>query len=196
MTQHLHRRTLLGHLLAMPAARIAGASLSAAILGAPSPVQAGQINPWAPRHLDDDERAPMVSGFEALRLAVPDLAMDVALFNDHGRLRVLEALLFRDRTADLHLDGVRRLTRLAEAMLPRPIRLEVVGHHHADGQSFRSFIISQRRAEAVVAALRSRSIPADRLLATGLGDAFPVSENDTPEGRARNRRVELLIRTL
>lgn len=196
MTRCIHRRTLLSQLLAVPAAPVAAAGLAATIFGAPSNAGARQVNPWAPRHLDDDERAPMVAGFEALRLAVPDFAGDVALFNDHGRLRILEVLLFRDRTADLHQDGVHRLTRLAESMLPRPIRIEVVGHHHADGQGFRSFIISQRRAEAVVAALQSRRIPADRLLATGLGGTFPLADNATPEGRARNRRIELLIRSL
>ncbi len=51
--------------------------------------------------------------------------------------------------------------------------------------------LSERRAEAVVAWLTARSIGAGRLQAAGYGEAQPVADNGTAEGRALNRRVEI-----
>lgn len=55
--------------------------------------------------------------------------------------------------------------------------------------------LSQRRAEAIVAALAgSYGIAVERLSAQGMGASSPVASNDTEEGRAKNRRVELVKR--
>lgn len=53
-------------------------------------------------------------------------------------------------------------------------------------------LLSQRRAESVQQALVARGIDVSRLAAEGMGEEKPVAENKTPEGRARNRRVELI----
>ncbi|MDP8221072.1 MAG: OmpA family protein, partial [Candidatus Stygibacter frigidus] len=53
--------------------------------------------------------------------------------------------------------------------------------------------LSQRRAEAVVSYLISAGISEDRLIATGYGTANPIASNDTFEGRAKNRRIEVKI---
>ena len=52
-------------------------------------------------------------------------------------------------------------------------------------------ILSQKRAEAVMQVAISQGVKADMLSAEGRGDADPVAPNDTPAGRAKNRRVEL-----
>jgi outer membrane protein OmpA-like peptidoglycan-associated protein len=52
--------------------------------------------------------------------------------------------------------------------------------------------LSQERAAAVVEALVKASIAADRLTSAGFGDSAPIADNDKPEGRAKNRRVELV----
>jgi outer membrane protein OmpA-like peptidoglycan-associated protein len=54
-------------------------------------------------------------------------------------------------------------------------------------------VLAQRRAEAVRDALVSRGVDAARIDAVGLGETAPVATNDTPEGRARNRRVEVIL---
>jgi flagellar motor protein MotB len=53
--------------------------------------------------------------------------------------------------------------------------------------------LSQRRAKAMVDALVKDGVAADRLAAVGVGPLSPVAPNDTPEGRAQNRRVELVL---
>ncbi|HYY16281.1 MAG TPA: OmpA family protein, partial [Gammaproteobacteria bacterium] len=55
--------------------------------------------------------------------------------------------------------------------------------------------LSQRRAEAVVNYLVGQGIEASRLEPVGYGESEPVASNATPEGRYRNRRVELEVRS-
>ena len=71
-------------------------------------------------------------------------------------------------------------------------RLEIAGHTDAAGDPAQNETLSQARAEAVKAALVKRGIEGGRLAAQGVGETQPVASNDTPEGRAINRRVELI----
>ncbi|MGJ4803314.1 OmpA family protein [Luteimonas sp. SDU82] len=74
------------------------------------------------------------------------------------------------------------------------LRLAVEGHTDNTGIAARNRELSQERAQAVVAALAEQGIDATRLSAAGFGDTRPVGDNATDEGRARNRRVELVRR--
>jgi OOP family OmpA-OmpF porin len=72
-------------------------------------------------------------------------------------------------------------------------KIEIIGH--TDNQGLRSANqgLSQARADAVKAYLASHGINGDRLSTSGQGADRPVASNDTPEGRARNRRIEFRI---
>jgi OOP family OmpA-OmpF porin len=70
-------------------------------------------------------------------------------------------------------------------------RFEVQGHTDNVGAKGANLALSDQRAKAVVAWLTQNGIPAGRLVPKGYGDARPVGENTTDEGRAKNRRVEL-----
>jgi OmpA-OmpF porin, OOP family len=73
------------------------------------------------------------------------------------------------------------------------LALWVVGHTDTSGDVTRNMQLSDARAKAVVAALTGKyGIPAARLSAYGVGPLCPVAPNDTDEGRAKNRRVELV----
>ncbi len=75
------------------------------------------------------------------------------------------------------------------------LRLEVVGHTDNRGGHEYNLDLSRRRAANVVAALvRDYAIGPDRLTASGAGATSPVASNDNDDGRARNRRVELISR--
>ena len=73
-------------------------------------------------------------------------------------------------------------------------RLHVVGHTDSVGGFDSNLALSRRRAEAVVAALgRDYGIAASRLQPNGVASLAPVASNAAEEGRAKNRRVELVL---
>ncbi len=67
--------------------------------------------------------------------------------------------------------------------------VEVGGHTDSDGSEAGNLALSQARAEAVVAALTARGVTPDALTPTGFGEALPIADNGTEEGRAANRRT-------
>ena len=71
--------------------------------------------------------------------------------------------------------------------------VEVAGHTDSVGSEEYNQALSERRAIAVKDYLESQGITATRLSARGYGEAQPVASNDTDEGRAQNRRVELIV---
>ena len=72
-------------------------------------------------------------------------------------------------------------------------RIRIEGHSDSQGAAASNLALSQRRAEAVQRVLAEAGVPANRMSATGLGQARPVADNGTAEGRARNRRVEIVV---
>lgn len=71
--------------------------------------------------------------------------------------------------------------------------LEVIGHTDDEGDAESNQVLSERRALAVRGWLSARLSPTVRVRAFGLGESQPVATNDTAEGKARNRRVEVTI---
>ena len=72
------------------------------------------------------------------------------------------------------------------------LKLRVEGHTDNQGNAAANQALSEKRAQSVVAWLTGHGVPAARLSAKGLGQTKPVSDNGTEDGRARNRRVELV----
>ena len=71
--------------------------------------------------------------------------------------------------------------------------VEVAGHTDSTGSVQYNQALSERRAKSVAAYLKSRPIRGDRLVAVGAGENRPVASNNTKQGRATNRRVEITI---
>jgi outer membrane protein OmpA-like peptidoglycan-associated protein len=71
--------------------------------------------------------------------------------------------------------------------------IEVAGHTDSTGADAYNQQLSERRANAVAAYLRTRSVLADRVITVGMGEGRPVASNDTDTGRQQNRRVELTL---
>ncbi len=71
--------------------------------------------------------------------------------------------------------------------------VEIAGHTDSTGSDAINQPLSERRADSVAQYLRSREILPDRIAAFGLSSRHPVAPNDTAEGRAQNRRVEITL---
>lgn len=72
-------------------------------------------------------------------------------------------------------------------------KVRVEGHASKDGSAALNLTLSDNRAKAVVAALVKRGVAGGVLEPKGFGDKQPIADNDTPEGREKNRRVEFVI---
>ncbi|RMG57086.1 MAG: OmpA family protein [Gammaproteobacteria bacterium] len=86
------------------------------------------------------------------------------------------------------------LDRMAEAIKSDPTitAVKVIGHTDSAGSAAYNKALSKRRAEAVAAYLRDHGVQVP-VTSEGRGEAEPIADNRTAEGRARNRRVELEI---
>lgn len=103
------------------------------------------------------------------------------------------AITFETGKADLKPESVIEINRVAKLMEENPgLEFEVQGHCDATGSDKVNDPLSQKRAEAIVAALVERGIASARLTAVGKGSHEPIASNSTDEGRAKNRRVEFV----
>jgi OmpA-OmpF porin, OOP family len=108
---------------------------------------------------------------------------------------VLPNIEFAYDRAELTGDGRETLGQVVRFMNDQPeITLEVWGHTDAKGAEVYNLRLSQKRAAAVEAFLTESGIAAGRVKSAGFGETRPLADNETEEGRERNRRVELNIR--
>lgn len=99
-----------------------------------------------------------------------------------------------DKT-DILPDSMPQIDQVVQLLEQDPaLRLAINGHTDNTGDAARNKVLSEGRAKAVVDALVARGIDAGRLVAAGFGDSQPVADNGTEQGKAMNRRVELVKR--
>lgn len=104
------------------------------------------------------------------------------------------AVLFATGKSELLPIARDKLTDVAKAVKDQGFKEIVVeGHTDSVGSATKNEELSRQRAESVRSHLISQGIPADKIRAVGLGSSRPVAENSTAEGRANNRRVEIIV---
>ena len=114
------------------------------------------------------------------------------LFEKGKESLTLEGVNFITDSAELTPGSKRVLNRVANSLKEwSEVDVEIEGHTDNVADDAYNMDLSQRRAESVRAYLISRGVSASRLTAKGYGETRPVASNNTPEGRAHNRRVEL-----
>jgi outer membrane protein OmpA-like peptidoglycan-associated protein len=110
-----------------------------------------------------------------------------------GEKLVLKGVFFTTGKAELTPESLPTLDKLAEQLIALPeVRLEVQGHTDNVGPAKKNKKLSGDRAQTVVNYLISKGVAKERLRPFGYGPEKPVGDNKTAEGRALNRRVELL----
>jgi outer membrane protein OmpA-like peptidoglycan-associated protein len=105
------------------------------------------------------------------------------------------SVLFASAKSDLLPDAQMKLNDVAKALGEQDPDAKIVVEGYTDSQGSASFNqdLSQRRAESVRSYLVAHGIATDRVTAQGLGLTAPIADNATPEGRANNRRVEIVV---
>ena len=113
---------------------------------------------------------------------------------ERGLLVTLGDVLFAFNKAELSAQAAPRLDKLANFLKQFPDRkLLIEGYTDSVGSDSYNQNLSDRRAQAVRDALVQRGVDSSRITARGYGKAHPVADNASPEGRAMNRRVEIVI---
>ena len=113
---------------------------------------------------------------------------------ERGLLVTLGDVLFAFNKAELTAQAGPRLDKLASFLKQFPQRkLLVEGYTDGVGGDAYNNELSQRRAESIRDALVQRGVDTTRIVTKGYGKAYPVGDNASPEGRAMNRRVEVVI---
>ena len=105
---------------------------------------------------------------------------------------VLRGVHFKTDSDELTDESLAILDGVSETLSAHPqIQVMVAGHTDSDGDDAYNKDLSQRRAQSVVNYLSSQGVDRNNMIAKGYGEEQPIATNDTTEGKAQNRRVEL-----
>jgi len=138
---------------------------------------------------DKDDHCPNEKG-TAKNYGCPDLnENEVKVLKD-----ALEGVNFEFGNAVLTADSKPKLDKVAELLTNHStFKIKVSGYTDSSGADDLNLALSKKRATSVKDYLISDGIAASRIIAEGYGEANPVADNETEEGRAKNRRVEFKI---
>jgi outer membrane protein OmpA-like peptidoglycan-associated protein len=129
-----------------------------------------------------------------------DSATDQALAGLTKKLKSVQneygPIVFVSGKADLDSKKCEKTLKSIDATIRQypGFKVQIEGHTDNKGKAASNLILSQKRAEAVVAWLTANlQTPADRMSSKGFGDTQPLSSNKTEKGRAKNRRVDFSV---
>jgi outer membrane protein OmpA-like peptidoglycan-associated protein len=179
---------------AMPNATAASCPATAA--AAPAPVTLPVSRP-APVVV----AAPMVIPAPVVAAPAPQRNFEVIVSKCEERLRVGSDFLFDFDRADVRPEAGPTLDEIAAHLATAKNVVMVEGHTDGKGTDSYNQTLSERRAISIRTSLTSRGMSVDRLNIRGFGKSHPVAQNerpdgsDDPEGRQKNRRVEVVLNT-
>jgi OmpA-OmpF porin, OOP family len=138
---------------------------------------------------DDDDKCPLVKGVKenfGCPAIKPELLRRVKSASDR--------VFFVRAKATIEAVSYGELDRVVQVLLEdSALRMRIEGYTDSEGPDEREVKLSLKRANAVARYLQMQGIPASRLDVVGYGKKKPLAPNDTPEGMARNRRVEMVL---
>jgi len=138
---------------------------------------------------------------ESLKKELADKDVQISRLKDQLKITVASEILFPSGSAELSQEGVDVLRKVAKAANKSTDEVRVEGHTDSDpiapvlAQYYpTNWELSTARAAVAVRTLEATGmVPASRLSAVGYGDSRPVGPNETAEGKAKNRRVEIVF---
>jgi outer membrane protein OmpA-like peptidoglycan-associated protein len=134
---------------------------------------------------------------EALRQRLRGTGVSVTRHGDHIILNMPGNVTFATNSSDISSNFYAVLDSVAIVLNEfDKTYVDVIGHTDSTGPADFNQALSVRRAQSVADYLMSREVIPERLVVTGRGPSQPIASNDTPEGRALNRRVEIVLTPL
>ncbi len=138
---------------------------------------------------DDDDKCPLVKGVKE-NFGCPPIKPELVKRMKHASDRVF----FVRAKATIEAVSFGELDHVVEILEDdSSLRLRIEGYTDSEGPDAREIKLSLRRAEAVARYLAMQGISPNRMDIQGLGKTKPIAPNDSPEGMARNRRVEMVL---
>jgi outer membrane protein OmpA-like peptidoglycan-associated protein len=138
---------------------------------------------------DDDDKCPLVKGVKE-NFGCPPIKPELVTRMKHASDRVF----FVRARATIEAVSFGELDHVVEILQDdTTLRLRIEGYTDSEGPDAREIKLSLRRAESVARYLAMQGISPSRLDIQGLGKTKPIAPNDSPEGMARNRRVEMVL---
>tara|TARA_B110000908_G_C10239163_1_gene445099 strand:- start:933 stop:1973 length:1041 start_codon:yes stop_codon:yes gene_type:complete len=126
---------------------------------------------------------------------------DLTVSEKAGKIYVSlsENLLFKSGSFDLDQNGTTAIIKLAE-VLAKQKNVDIVVEGHTDSDPFKgngtlldNWDLSVKRATSVVRILEKNHVPKEKIVASGRSDNIPLTDNSTKEGKAKNRRTEIIL---
>ncbi|MCW3479620.1 OmpA family protein [Neisseriaceae bacterium JH1-16] len=129
-----------------------------------------------------------------LRDKLANTQVQVQRVGDQIKLVMPENITFAVNKYDVHPSAQKALSDVAGVLTQYPdTTITVAGHTDSTGSQQYNQTLSQRRAQSVANVLQGHGVAAARINSVGYGSSQPIADNNTVEGRAKNRRVEILI---
>jgi OmpA-OmpF porin, OOP family len=140
---------------------------------------------------DEEDKCKDVAGVSTNQ-GCPEIAKEVMKKIEFAAKNIL----FESSKSILKKESNKPLNDIVKILKENPeLMLDIEGHTDNSGVAEKNVVLSQDRANTVLAFLKSKGIDEARLTATGFGPDQPVADNKTVAGRAKNRRVELKLRS-
>ena len=138
---------------------------------------------------DDDDKCPLVKGVKS-NFGCPPIKPELVTKMKHASDRVF----FVRAKGTIEAVSYGELDHVVEILQDdSTLRLRIEGYTDSEGPDAREIKLSLRRAESVARYLAMQGISPSRMDIQGLGKTKPIAPNDSPEGMARNRRVEMVL---
>jgi outer membrane protein OmpA-like peptidoglycan-associated protein len=113
---------------------------------------------------------------------------------ESGVVVTLGDVLFETGEVQLRQEAMASLVEVVDLLQSEPEKkIRIEGHTDSTGDAATNLKISEQRANSVQEALVSLGVESGRVTIAGMGEDFPIASNETEEGRAQNRRVDVIL---
>jgi outer membrane protein OmpA-like peptidoglycan-associated protein len=131
---------------------------------------------------------------DKLRMQLQQTGVSVTRNGDNIILNMPGNVTFATNSSNISADFYRVLDSVALVLIEfNKTYIDVVGHTDSTGALAHNQQLSEARASSVARYLESQKVTPERIVTSGRGPSQPIASNDTPEGRALNRRVEIIL---